>query len=65
MNRYTAILYFNNEELLLNSGDNLEALYIWMLTQSEGFKSTIYGKIIDNEDNHKIVREFRKSFGCE
>ncbi|MHB1949792.1 MAG: hypothetical protein ACYCQI_16970 [Gammaproteobacteria bacterium] len=58
--KYVAKIYFGSEEISNQSGNDVEALYVWMLTQANGNPSDIHGEIIDNETS-EVIRRFRKS----
>ncbi len=58
--KYTAKIYFENDEIAHNSGDDVDELYTWMLTQAQGKFGSIHGEIIDNKTN-KVIKRFRKS----
>ncbi|MHB1949694.1 MAG: hypothetical protein ACYCQI_16470 [Gammaproteobacteria bacterium] len=58
--KYVAKIYFGSKEISNQSGDEVEALYVWMLTQANGNPGDIHGEIIDNEIG-QVVRRFRKS----
>lgn len=56
--KYTARVYFDDEEIVDNTGDNLEELIAWMLSQAEENFGNYRGEIIDNETK-KVVHSFR------
>lgn len=57
---YTATLYLGNDKVLNNTGDDLEQLYIWMLSLAAGENSDdVHGEIINNQ-THELVKQFRK-----
>lgn len=58
--RYTAKLYFDDEEIAHESGDDVDELYTWMLIKSQGKFGNFNGEIIDNKSG-KAVRSFRKA----
>lgn len=58
--KYTAKIYLEKDELLNKSGDDLDGLYMWMLTQAEGQFGNVHGDIIDNK-TQEVVRQFRKA----
>lgn len=58
--RYTAKLYFDEGEVAHESGDDIDALYNWMLVKAQGKFGNLNGEIIDNHSG-KIVKAFRKS----
>lgn len=56
---YIAKLYLGNDKVLDNAGDDLEQLYVWMLSLAADESSDdIHGEIIDNK-TQEIVRKFR------
>ncbi|MDI9817932.1 MULTISPECIES: hypothetical protein [unclassified Legionella] len=57
---YTAKIYSQDEVVAQKSGDDIEHLYLWMLTFANGFSCRIQGEIIDNETK-EIVRKFKES----
>lgn len=57
---YLAKLYLGNNKSIDNAGDDLEQLYVWMLSQAAGENSDdVHGEIIDNK-TLETVRTFRK-----
>jgi hypothetical protein len=58
--RYTAKLYFNEKEINHESGDDVDALYTWLLTKAEGKFGNTSGEIIDNK-TREVVKTFKKS----
>lgn len=58
--RYTAKIYFDDQEIVDSSGNDLEELTAWMLLQSEGKFGNYSGEIIDNETK-KVVQTFRRT----
>jgi len=56
---YTAKMYLDKDEILQNSGDDMDQLYTWMLAQAEGKFGNIHGEVIDNM-TQEVVRQFRK-----
>lgn len=60
MATYTAKIFFDERETNQKSGDDLEALYIWMLSQVHGEAAHYNGFIYDNE-TEEIVRKFNTS----
>lgn len=54
---YTAKVYFDTFEIANRSGDNLELLFIWMLSQVQGKFGNLSGKLTNNK-THFIEREF-------
>lgn len=57
---YTAKIFINNDEIAHESGDDIDALYTWMLLKAEGKFGDFHGQIIDNK-THKVVKQFRKA----
>lgn len=58
--KYTAKMYLGKEEIASKSGDDLDALYAWMLSHAEETFGNVHGEIIDDK-THEIVRQFRKA----
>lgn len=58
--KYTAKIYLEKDEMLHKCGDDLDALYTWMLTLAEGKFGNVHGDIIDNT-TQEVVRKFRKA----
>jgi hypothetical protein len=56
---YLVKLYLGDNEVIGNAGDDLEQLYVWMLSQAGEILGDIHGEIIDNK-TLEIVRQFRK-----
>lgn len=58
MSIYTATIYFDEFEIIKHSGNDLESLFVWMLTQAQGKFGNLSGKITNNRT--KIIeKEFR------
>ncbi len=55
---YTAKIYFDDIEIKQSSGNNLDSLFIWMLTQQDGEFGNYNGQITNNK-THLIEKEFR------
>lgn len=55
--KYTAKIYFDDGEMILSSGDDIEELMMWMNNQAEASFGEIKGEIIDNM-THQIVKQF-------
>ncbi|KTC80191.1 hypothetical protein [Legionella cherrii] len=55
---YTAKIYFDDIEIKQSSGNNLDSLLIWMLTQQDGEFGNYNGQITNNNTN-LIEKEFR------
>lgn len=58
--KYLAKIFFGNNEFEDKSGDDLDELYAWMLSNAEGKFGNIHGEVIDNQSK-KVVKQFRKS----
>lgn len=58
MYTYTAITYFGEKEITREMGNNVEALFIKMLSRCQGKFGDYSGEIADNR-TEKIIREFR------
>lgn len=58
--RFTAKLYFNNKVIDQESGDDVEALYTWLLTKAQDKFGNASGEIIDN-DTHAVIKTFKKA----
>lgn len=56
--RYTAKVYFEDGESMLNTGDDIEELIIWMNSQAEANFGQTNGEIIDNHTQH-VVKGFQ------
>lgn len=57
---YTAKLYFDDEEIAHESGDDIEELYTWMLVKTQEKFGNYNGEIIDNK-TQEVVRQLRKA----
>ena len=55
--QYTAKMYLDDDEVIENSGDDLEQLSVWMDEQAESAFSTIKGEILDNK-THEVIKRF-------
>ncbi|WP_133138075.1 hypothetical protein [Legionella rowbothamii] len=55
---YTAKIYFDDFEITKRSGNDLESLFIWMLTQAQGKLGNLSGKVINNK-SHLVEKEFQ------
>ncbi|KTD58959.1 hypothetical protein Lsan_2459 [Legionella santicrucis] len=55
---YTAKIYFDDFEITKHSGNNLESLFIWMLTQAQGELGNLSGQLTNNR-SHLIEKEFQ------
>lgn len=58
--RYTAKIYFDQDEIARESGDEIEQLYNWMLIKTHEMFGNFHGEIIDNK-TAQVVKRFRKS----
>lgn len=58
--KYTAKIYLEKDEMVHNSGDDLDGLYTWMLAQAEDKFGNVHGEIVDNQ-SQEVVRKFRKA----
>ncbi len=58
--QFTAYVYCKEEKIATQTGNDLEKLYTWMLTQVNGNFYDIHGEIIDNQTK-EVVRTFRKA----
>nr|WP_028372230.1 hypothetical protein [Legionella lansingensis] len=58
--QYTAKVYSEDAEVAQKTGDDLEELYIWMLTYNNGHGCGTHGEVIDNQ-TQEVVRTFKKS----
>lgn len=58
--RYIAKIYFDDDEVAHESGDDIDELYNWMLMKAQGKFGNFSGEIIDNKSG-KVVKGFRKS----
>lgn len=58
--RYSAKIFIDGSETEYNSGDDLEKLYMWLLTAAQGKFGDVSGEVVDNK-TQKVVKKFRKS----
>ena len=58
--KYTAKIYFDQDEVAHESGNDIDELYNWMLLKAQGKFGNFNGEIIDNKTG-KVVKAFRKS----
>lgn len=58
--RYSAIIYFDDDEVAKESGDNIDDLYNWMLIKTQGKFGNFHGEIVDSKTN-KVIKSFRKA----
>ncbi|MBA2650554.1 MAG: hypothetical protein H0U75_13370 [Legionella sp.] len=57
---YTATIFYEEEILAYKQGDNVEELYLWMLTHAHGHPGSIRGEIMELKSS-TVIRKFRKS----
>ncbi|WP_131782818.1 hypothetical protein [Legionella gresilensis] len=57
---YTATVYFGPHIINTKSSDNLDALFIWMLTEGDKNFGEASGQIINNL-NLEVVKQFKKT----
>ncbi|MFO9703130.1 hypothetical protein SDC03_00205 [Legionella pneumophila serogroup 1] len=57
--QYAAKIYCGADEIAQQSGENVDQLYVWMLTYVEKISGKIHGEIIDNMTN-QVVNQFNK-----
>lgn len=57
---YTAKVYFDNDEMVENSGNDIDMLIEWMQSQAEAKYGDIKGEITDNKA-HQIVKSIQFS----
>lgn len=57
--KFTAKIYLDADQILENSGDDIDHLYTWMLAQAEEKFGNVHGVVIDNK-TQEVVRKFRK-----
>lgn len=55
---YTAKIYFDDFEIMNRSGNDLEVLFIWMLSQAQGELGNLSGQITNNKSK-LIEKEFQ------
>jgi hypothetical protein len=60
MFKYTATIYFGESEINSHSGNDLELLFIWALSEVQGKPGDLNGKIINNI-TYLVERAFRAS----
>lgn len=58
--KYTAKIYLEKDEIMDNSGDDIDELYTWMICRAEGAFGNVHGQIIDNA-TQETVKRFRKA----
>lgn len=57
---YTAKIFFDQDEIEHEDGNDIDELYNWMLIKAQGKFGNLRGEIIDNKTK-KVVKTFRKS----
>lgn len=57
---YTAKIYFDDDEVAEESGDDIDVLYNWMLTNTQGKFGNFHGAIFDNKTG-EVVKTFKHS----
>lgn len=57
--KYTATIYFDDDEVAHESGNDIDELYNWMLIKTQGNFGNFNGEITDNKTG-KVLRKFRK-----
>ena len=58
--QFTASVYCKDERIAIQSGDDIDQLYAWMLIQVNDTYGDIHGEIVDNITK-KTVRTFCKA----
>ena len=58
--KYTAKIYFDDEEVMQEEGNDVDELYNWMLAKTQGKFGNFNGEIIDNKTGESI-KGFRKA----
>lgn len=58
--RYTAKIYLENGEILINSGDNVEELTAWINAEVESNFDEVKGEVIDN-NTETVVKSIQYS----
>jgi len=58
--RYVAKIHLGKGGIAQQEGDDIDALYAWMLAKSEGEFGHLHGEIIDNETG-KSVRSLKSA----
>lgn len=58
--QFTAIVYCKEEQIAIQTGNDIDQLYTWMLAQVGSSFDDVHGELIDN-DTHKTIRTFCKS----
>jgi hypothetical protein len=57
---YTATIFCEEEIIAYKHGDDIEDLYLWMLTQAKGKSGSLHGQILEVKTN-TVIRKFRKT----
>ncbi|STX50991.1 Uncharacterised protein [Legionella busanensis] len=57
---YTATIYFGSHVINTKSSDDLDALFIWMLTEGDNDFGDYSGQIVNNS-NLEVIRQFKKN----
>ena len=57
---YTATIYCEEEIIAFKHGDDVEELYLWMLTQANGKPGGLHGQILEVKTK-TVIRQFRKA----
>lgn len=57
---YKATIYVDKGEVAHEEGDDIDVLYRWMLTKTQGKFGNFHGEIIEKKTG-KVVKSFRKS----
>lgn len=59
--KYTAIIYIEKTiEILRKTGNDIDELFIWIVTEATQSTDDLHGKVIDNK-SHKTIRKFQKT----
>lgn len=58
--KFTAVIYFDKDEVMKQVGNDPDELYTWMLIKTQAKFGNFSGEIIDNKSK-KVVKSFRKS----
>ena len=58
--RYIAKIYFDDDEVAHESGNDIDELYNWMLIKAQGKFGNFNGEIIEIKTG-KVIKSFRKS----
>lgn len=57
---YTATIFCEEEIIAYKHGEEIEDLYLWMLTQANGKSGSIHGEVVEVRTK-TVVRQFRKT----